>query len=95
MKHQQNILLFGGACFFGAYIYFQNVPVTKEINWQEFRSNYLGKGEVDRVVIVDRNTANVFLKSNPQEVINLLEWRWGVVEINRFNFNKSKFCHKT
>ncbi|XP_065675432.1 mitochondrial inner membrane m-AAA protease component AFG3L2 isoform X2 [Hydra vulgaris] len=67
MKHQQNILLFGGACFFAAYMYFQSVPTTKEINWQEFRTSYLSKGEVDRVVIVDRNTANVFLKSEPQK----------------------------
>jgi len=37
----------------------------REINWQDFRINYLERGEVDHVVISNKSLAKVYLKSDP------------------------------
>merc|ERR1712048_163060 len=37
----------------------------REINWQDFRINYLERGEVDHVVISNKSMAKVYLKSDP------------------------------
>ena len=43
----------------------------REINWQDFRVNYLERGEVDHVVISNKSLAKVFLKSDPANVSQL------------------------
>ena len=35
---------------------------TRHISWQEFRINYLEKGEVDRLEVVNRNVVRVYLR---------------------------------
>ena len=40
----------------------------REINWQDFRINYLERGEVDHVVISNKSVAKVYLKSDPANV---------------------------
>ncbi len=36
---------------------------SREINWQEFRLNYLEAGKVDKLVVSNKNTVRVYLKS--------------------------------
>jgi len=36
---------------------------SREINWQEFRLNYLETGKVDKLVVSNKNTVRVYLKS--------------------------------
>lgn len=38
---------------------------SREINWQEFRTNYLAKGEVEKLVVVNKNLVKVYLKGDP------------------------------
>ena len=35
---------------------------SRRISWQEFRVNYLEKGEVDRLEVVDKNVVKVYLR---------------------------------
>lgn len=35
---------------------------SRRISWQEFRVNYLEKGEVDRLEVVDKNLVKVYLR---------------------------------
>lgn len=35
---------------------------TRHISWQEFRTQYLEKGEVERLQVVDRNMVRVYLR---------------------------------
>ena len=35
---------------------------SRRISWQEFRVNYLEKGEVDRLEVVDKNIVKVYLR---------------------------------
>lgn len=35
---------------------------TRHISWQEFRVNYLEKGEVERLEVVNKNVVRVFLR---------------------------------
>ena len=35
---------------------------TRHISWQEFRINYLEKGEVDRLEVVNKNVVRVYLR---------------------------------
>ncbi|KAF9131116.1 AAA ATPase afg3 [Mortierella sp. 14UC] len=37
---------------------------TREITWQEFRSTFLDRGLVDRLVVLNRNRVRVFLRSD-------------------------------
>lgn len=37
---------------------------TREITWQEFRTSFLEKGLVDRLVVVNRNKVRVFLRTD-------------------------------
>ncbi|KAF9120265.1 AAA ATPase afg3, partial [Linnemannia schmuckeri] len=37
---------------------------TREITWQEFRSTFLDRGLVDRLVVLNRNRVKVFLRSD-------------------------------
>lgn len=51
-----------------AYLLMKSQTPMKEINWQEFRMNYLERGEVDKVVISNKTLAKVYLKSDPAVV---------------------------
>ena len=44
----------------------------REINWQDFRINYLERGEVDHVVITNKSLAKVYLKSDPANVRKII-----------------------
>eukprot|EP01135_Chromosphaera_perkinsii_P005103 Nk52_evm14s316 gene=Nk52_evmTU14s316 len=46
----------------GLYLYMNSGRPVKETNWQEFRINYLEKGEVDKVVVANKATAKVYLR---------------------------------
>lgn len=35
---------------------------TRHISWQEFRTQYLERGEVERLQVVDRNVVRVYLR---------------------------------
>ncbi|WFD03590.1 Mitochondrial inner membrane m-AAA protease component [Malassezia obtusa] len=39
-------------------------PMSREITWQEFRSAFLDKGLVDRLVVVNRSKVQVYLHNN-------------------------------
>jgi AFG3 family protein len=39
---------------------------TREITWQDFRSTFLDRGLVDRLVVLNRNRVKVFLRSDGQ-----------------------------
>lgn len=67
-SNQQNILLMTGTGFVMAYLLMRSQTPMKEINWQEFRMNYLERGEVDKVVISNKSLAKVYLKSDPSVV---------------------------
>lgn len=40
---------------------------SSEINWQEFRTKYLERGEVERLVVSNQTLVKVFLKSDPSK----------------------------
>ena len=67
--NQQNILLITGTTVFAGYLLMRSSIPSKEINWQVFRMNYLEKGEVDRIAIVNKSVAKIYLKSDPSEVL--------------------------
>ncbi|UKJ06712.1 ATP-dependent zinc metalloprotease FtsH [Solitalea lacus] len=56
----------GAGVFLVISLLFNN-PGTKEVNWQEFEQNFLSKNAVDRIIIVNREQAEIFLK---KELIN-------------------------
>lgn len=65
MDNQQTILI-GLAVAAGAgWLLFGNTSSVKEINWQEFRTNYLERGEVDRLVVSNKSSVKIYLKSDP------------------------------
>ncbi len=65
MDNQQSILI-GLAVAAGAgWLLFGNAPSVREINWQEFRTNYLERGEVDRLVVSNKSNVKVYLKNDP------------------------------
>ena len=37
---------------------------TRHISWQEFRTQYLERGEVERLQVVDKNVVRVYLRSD-------------------------------
>ena len=37
---------------------------TRHISWQEFRTQYLERGEVERLQVVDRNVVRVYLRND-------------------------------
>ena len=39
-----------------------NTTTTRQISWQEFRTKYLERGEVDRLQVVNRNVVHVYLR---------------------------------
>ncbi|WFC94805.1 Mitochondrial inner membrane m-AAA protease component [Malassezia brasiliensis] len=46
------------------YRYTSPEPMSREITWQEFRSAFLDKGLVDRLVVMNRAKVQVYLHSN-------------------------------
>lgn len=71
MDNQQTILI-GLAVAAGAgWLLFGNTSSVKEINWQEFRTNYLERGEVDRLVVSNKSSVKIYLKSDPTTVSHL------------------------
>ncbi|EDO40553.1 predicted protein [Nematostella vectensis] len=40
-------------------------PPTREINWQEFRTNYLEKGDVEKLIVSNKSQVKVYPKSDP------------------------------
>ena len=52
----------------GAFLFATSYNPSKEINWQDFRTGYLERGEVDRIVITNKSTANIYLKVDPAVV---------------------------
>lgn len=40
---------------------------SREINWQEFRTKYLERGEVDKLVVSNQTLVKVFLKNDPNK----------------------------
>ncbi len=68
MDNQQSILI-GLAVAAGAgWLLFGNTNNVREINWQEFRTNYLERGEVDRLVVSNKSNVKVYLRSDPTTV---------------------------
>ncbi len=37
---------------------------TRHISWQEFRTQYLERGEVERLQVVNRNVVRVYLRND-------------------------------
>ncbi|CAG8469523.1 11765_t:CDS:2 [Funneliformis caledonium] len=64
MQLNSNTLL---PLLFSAYILYKitsSVDNSREITWQEFRTTFLDKGLVDKLVVVNRKKVRVFLHSN-------------------------------
>ena len=68
LNNQQSLALIGVAAIGAGWIIMNSSTPSREINWQEFRTSFLEKGDVDRIVIVNRTMARVFLKSDPTVV---------------------------
>ena len=61
--------MIGAAALAGAsYFLLAGPNSSKEINWQEFRVNYLDRGDVDHLVVSNRSTVRVYLRSDPMNV---------------------------
>ena len=68
LENQQSLLI-GIAALAGASYFLLGGPnSSKEINWQDFRVNYLDRGMVDHLVVSNRSTVKVFLKNDPSNV---------------------------
>lgn len=57
-----NLWLALGLAVAAGYILTRPGLNTRHISWQEFRINYLEKGEVDRLEVVNRNVVRVYLR---------------------------------
>ena len=68
LENQQNLLI-GIAALAGAGYFLLGGPnSSREINWQEFRVNYLDRGDVDHLVVANRSTVRVYLRNDPTNV---------------------------
>lgn len=59
-----NNLLLGAVLAYALWHLTAGETSAKEITWQEFRSAFLDKGLVDKLVVVNRNKVKVYLHSN-------------------------------
>ena len=68
LDNQQSILISIAVAAGAGYFLLGGSSSTKEINWQEFRTNYLDRGDVDRLVVSNKSTVKVYLRSDPTTV---------------------------
>lgn len=65
-ENPQQYLWLGIAAGVGAgWLMLSSGSYSREINWQEFRTNYLAKGEVEKLVVVNKGFVRVYLKGDP------------------------------
>jgi AFG3 family protein len=57
-----NMFLYGLPIAYFAYIVYSETGQSQEISFTEFRNNYLDKGLVEKLVVVNRSIVRVFLK---------------------------------
>jgi len=88
LNNQQSLALIGVAAIGAGWIIMNSSTPSREINWQEFRTSFLEKGDVDRIVIVNRTMARVFLKSDP--TVSRLHFTIGSVESFERNVEQSQ-----
>lgn len=55
----------------------------QEINWQEFRSRFLEAGTVDRIDVVNKSEARIYLKSDPKNS----QYKFNIGSIDSFERN--------
>jgi len=65
LENQQNLLIGAAALAGASYFLLAGPNSSKEINWQEFRVNYLDRGDVDHLVVSNRSTVRVYLRNDP------------------------------
>jgi FtsH Extracellular. len=67
-EENKRLLLMTGSGLLVMYLLSGPSNSMREINWQDFRINYLERGEVDHVVISNKSLAKIYLKSDPANV---------------------------
>ncbi|TDL28578.1 ATP-dependent metallopeptidase Hfl [Rickenella mellea] len=78
------------AVAYGLYQAYHSVSGPREITWQEFRTAFLDKGLVDKLVVVNRNTVRVKLHSNatgtmyPQSGTTPTEYYFSIGSVEAF-----------
>jgi len=64
-EENKRLLIMTASGLLAMYLLSGSSSSMREINWQDFRINYLERGEVDHVVITNKSLAKVYLKSDP------------------------------
>eukprot|EP00126_Sphaerothecum_destruens_P013449 Sdes_comp23015_c0_seq1m21355 len=62
-NHKTSLFLLATAAI-GGYFWWANSSPMKETTWQEFRSSYLDKGLVDKIIVSNKSIAKIYLKSS-------------------------------
>lgn len=60
----QNFLFYSLPVIYLAWIIYNDQGGVSEISWNDFRNNYLEKGLVEKLVVVNRSIVRVFLKGD-------------------------------
>lgn len=65
-ENPQQYIWLGVAVGVGAgWLLLSSGGYSREINWQEFRTNYLAKGDVEKLVVINKSFVRVYLKGDP------------------------------
>ncbi|KXJ24312.1 AFG3-like protein 2 [Exaiptasia diaphana] len=62
--YQQQIWLAVGLSLGTGYLLMSSGTPTREINWQEFRTNYLEKGDVEKLIVSNKSQVKVYTKNS-------------------------------
>ncbi|PFX27319.1 AFG3-like protein 2 [Stylophora pistillata] len=68
-ENNPQALIGGAVAAVLALLFLMSERDTREINWQEFRTKYLERGEVEKLVVSNQSLVKVFLKNDPNKEI--------------------------
>ncbi|EDV21649.1 uncharacterized protein TRIADDRAFT_30182 [Trichoplax adhaerens] len=71
----------------GYYLYTTDHNATREINWQQFRVNYLEKGLVEKLVVVNKSYVKVFLKNHDDGMFESPQYHFTIGSVENFERN--------
>lgn len=66
-ENNPQALIGGAVAAVLALLFLMSERDTREINWQEFRTKYLERGEVEKLVVSNQSLVKVFLKNDPNK----------------------------
>lgn len=67
IENNPQALIGGAVAAVLALLFLMSERDTREINWQEFRTKYLERGEVEKLVVSNQSLVKVFLKNDPNK----------------------------